>query len=196
MERDDCCCDWFINLCNCECNYNCNCLAKYSFCKPYPCFICYKVSIRPCILSFCIPYTAVCISGHLVVGCLICFSGGCGDKNDQTNISCDKCDKCTDAYFFNPLSKMCHELFSWNTDSGDGRFFETTSYKFFTKTFCDKDSVTIQPPLQKVSVPLPVPQIPKEEELPTYSDYLVFTAISQIKLKPGNREEWSTDSNV
>ena len=223
-EKCVCCCEccdlcvlgnWLINLCDCECNYDCNCLAKFWFCKPDVCYPLFRISIYPCMLSFCASYTAVCGSLNLVALILMisCCGGGGGGggtsaSGDPIENPCKICDECCDAWTWLPLSKICNELHFWSSTNYENaprdekeHYFWSTSFTCFNETFCTEpqeqkaDTVTVQPQTQKASIPSSVPKI-ASDELPSYAQVDAFSAILNIELVPGKRESWSSVSDV
>ena len=204
-------CNWFINLCDCECNYDCNCLAKFWFCKPDVCYPLFKISIYPCMLSFCASYTTFCCSLHLAALILMvsCCGGAMQGAAGEPKIEnpCKSCDECDEAWTWLPLRKMCNELNFWSSTNYENayrdeqrQYFWSTSFTCFNKTFCTKpqsqkaDIITVQPQAQtQASMPS---SAPKSNELPSYAQFEAFSAISNIELVPGNRENWQSVSDV
>lgn len=211
------CCDlcaWCTkctNFCDCECNYDCNCLAKFWFCKPDVCFPLFRISIYPCMLPFCASYTTVCCSLHLAALILMvaCCGGGGETSSSNSENPCKTCDECDDAWMWIPLRKMWNVLFCTGGLRGyersrhyeNGEHFWSTSSTCFNKTFCTKpqsqkaDIVTVQPQAQEASMPSSVPKF-ASDELPSYAQFEAFSAISKIELVPGNRETWMSVSDV
>jgi hypothetical protein len=168
-------CDWCIALCDCECDYDCNCLAKYWFCNIDVCFPCIKTAILPCVLAILIPFTSFCIAQHLVVAFLCCACSDCTSTNGDINPCIDqfnKCEECDDACFWTPCIKMWSELIccdkfmgyeKWeNNTEEQERYFECTSHTKMKEMFFTK-SVTVQPVMQtnvlvrSVSTEIPPP---------------------------------------
>ena len=201
------CCILCTKLCDCECKYNCNCFANYWFCNPDVCFPLFKISIYPCMLSFCASHAAVCCSLHLVALILMvscCGGAGQSASGDLEN-PCKICDECDEAWTWIPLWKMCNELkcsysgYENASRDEEGRFFWSTSYTCFNETFCTEseeqkaDTVTVQPQAQTQAS---MPSAPKSNELPSYEQFEAFSAIAKIELVPGNRENWQSVSDV
>ena len=209
------CCDWCIDLCDCACDYDCNCIAKYWFCNIDVCFPCIKIAILPCVLSFCIPFTSFWIAEHLVVALLCCLCSGGASKNTDNPCYSEftKCDECDNACFWFPLIKMCNELkccdrfggYENSYDNEKERYFRCTSHTGMKEMFFTK-SVTVQPVMQNSVSVLPVlSQIPppyqevgkvfylKIEISPPYEEVEgqgQSQAILPVCFVPNIREQW------
>ena len=196
-------CNMCFELCECECNHNCNCLAKWWFCNPCFCYSLFKIIICPFMPPLCITYLLTGTAVQVAVMPICCMFAG--TRWDERYPKCcspvDKFQECGDVCFHDPICKMCNEItcgltYIQNGSSG-AKNFETTSYPFFKKTFCTRASAprapvavcTVQPKPQKASNPSSVLQVP--HVLPSQADQVDVPTISEIKVNPRVREEFS-----
>ena len=193
-------CDMCFELCECECNHNCNCLAKWWFCNPCFCYSLYKIIICPFMPPLCITYLLTGTAVQVAVMPICCMFAG--TRWDERYPKCcspvDKFQECGDVCFRDPICKMFNEItcgltYIQNGSSG-AKNFETTSYPFFKKTFCTeaKASVppgTVQTQPKKTLGPSSVLQVPNV--LPSQAEQVDVPTISEIKVNPRVREEFS-----